>query len=865
MAAPVPLISDVPVWMPLTSEQELSLTPQAQRRYGPSFPGAGVSRVADPDDADLFCCESSANTGTANGIGIDFENEPYNQYQSELVWGVEIRCTHNSNFQSGGGGQAEMARMRVADSGGTVRSATVRHASTAGSYRGQVTFAAEIVHSITTQAWASNNRLEQDEWSVLLVRYVAADGVNPGTIDVWIAKGKRWSEVDPATDLVQVITGLEHQGRLMRALQLVSTNNNGSSPLTTQRKRLCALGRWQGSLSATFENLKPRVLGTQVGVDTRSATAGKRDVRLRHWHDRSTLGAGAGVEVGFEVATDEAFTNVVTAVAAQAVGAPSWAAHATATGLDESTEYFARAQVTVDAGGPNERTFASEPVRFRTLSRATPRTIRVLAGGCHASPSSDPNVSYQRMLEVARAVDIDEIWSNGDIGGYTDNRMRTQGQRGLPSTANVARDYHVNLTSWDRLRLAREAREKLAFDDHELVQVVSNITAIDTGVGSVLVTTATDHRLRVGSIVKFRDTNSTPALSGNYEVASAPTSTTFTVNATVTGAGSAGTVELPGVGWAGLGDAGLDPDQYTEWLAAWKAVAEHCRPAVGSPDRPAPPDTDSPAGVAAVDDDVWYYATDTAGVRWIHIDCRIWRDYGAGTMMHPEVFAWLLDQIATCTLPGICIDSSVRVTQFNVNKGIAWTDRTGASRSYNDNWGRSATNNVFGDQRDEMVQAVLDNANVRLCAFVTHDDHFQDMTRGHGLKGEGIDSGRPSKLLLAISSSCLSVDSHDLEDLRDPTDPNYNGSPGATGTVGAWDEGDEYEFLWNKDRFAASNQTLRGFVRMDWDESGTAVRVIFYDGETGDDLFDETYAAPPASGVGDGGAPQQMLAMGEIA
>jgi hypothetical protein len=68
------------------------------------------------------------------------------------------------------------------------------------------------------------------------------------------------------------------------------------------------------------------------------------------------------------------------------------------------------------------------------------------------------------------------------------------------------------------------------------------INSITLHASAPVITTTAAHGLSVGDYVHLYSTNSTPVIDGVYKVQTVPSSTTFTISATTTGAGTSGTV-----------------------------------------------------------------------------------------------------------------------------------------------------------------------------------------------------------------------------------------------------------------------------------------------------------------------------------
>lgn len=870
MPCPSPSVTGEAFHIELSSDQQLALGGgNGKRRYSPNDPGNASNEYAqatDPADSELECVTTNW-TSNANGdsdnvfnaIEFVFEQTPYDQRPDDFVMAIQVYPVQTANFNSGSLGANKWAgflEFRCEDGGGTSSAQIVNLSHTSGSVRGQARLGS-IGGSAT--AFSGNVPVNDQKWSTLILRWQASSNSGTtadGTLDVWLASAsgshKRLKDLSSG-DFTQVISGATHHGGVMERLRIGTgcQDDTAADGGITHYHHAAVLGSWDTDFATTFAALKAEVdkpYGLEVGGDVPSTTAGKRDVGVGYLHNVSMWGTGGGVvTVGFEAATDSGFSTIAKTVAGSTINAGTYWARTNACldALDENTTYYVRAVITLDNGGGSQSTIYSQTAQIKTLSNATPRTLRFAVGGCHSAPEGEPVVSFQRIHDFAGTTDIDEVWDKGDCRGYTDNRLFDRGKRGVVTAADITEDYLVVQAESLRQKMLTRTRIIDGFDDHEMPFTTSNITAIATGTGSVQITTATDHEISVGNIVKFAGTNSTPALSGNYEVVTAPTSTTFTINETVTSSGNTGTVKQMGPGWAGLGNAAVNAAQYITWRAAWRGLTGHSIPASDSNYLADVPSGTGPDGGAFASDDIFSWYTDTAMCRIIHVDCRSQRSYTDGQMFNSDTEAWLEGLIDGNTRPLLIVDFGVRFTQYNVNKGIAYTDSAGASASHVDNFGTDGTRDVASGQRDRIAAMIAGSRRSQAVLIVTHDDHFIDMTYGHGLIGSGTDSTAQTQIL-SVSSSCFSVDAHDTEDLRDPTDANYDGSAGSTGTVGAWDEdASSYELLWNNSRFGAADETLRGYVIITVDESARTYSVQAYNGETGATVGDAVTGSFP--------------------
>jgi hypothetical protein len=70
------------------------------------------------------------------------------------------------------------------------------------------------------------------------------------------------------------------------------------------------------------------------------------------------------------------------------------------------------------------------------------------------------------------------------------------------------------------------------------------ISSISTGVGSVTIKTTVEHNLSVGSTITIFNSDSEPSIDGEWSIGTVPTSDTFTITETVTGAGTTGGIVI---------------------------------------------------------------------------------------------------------------------------------------------------------------------------------------------------------------------------------------------------------------------------------------------------------------------------------
>jgi len=810
----------------LARPEETGRTTPGRNKYGPNGPGAGFSRVDDPDDANRSCALADSSSGTIAAYERLHESASQNgmasdDFSMDWVELFEVRVALGAGFQAGGGGQAIFFQSRLDDGAGGIVSVSLDHTSTGGSYRGRLVASAITGGSNTT--WASNDKLPVDTWCTVMIRVNAT----AGQMNVWKAD-KKMEDVNPSTDFTQVITNATFTPSGTRGARKNirfpgNTDSAGGNETKTWGRKSC-WGTWHGSVSDTFNALKFKHLGCSWGAEYPSNTAGKRAAQIKMDYDMDLwLRATSGLQIGFEIATDANFSNIVQTISR--ASASTGRRTTQIDNLDENTTYYARANVRVNPLGSTVD-FNSETAILKTKSSTTPSQMKFIYGGCKATgANNDP--AWGLTTALRDHSDAHGCFIIGDIG-YLDVELRGQNLKGELTEDTILTEFRRAGEDDPIQQLARYMPVCVEIDDHECPSMYLDITAISTGAGSVTITTNGDHGLSVGDIVTLENTNSTPAINHNIEVVTVPTSNTFTVNRTVTVAGTSGQMIFPGVGFNGRGTGKLHAWQYNNFVGAWNKLFRASMPASTSNQLGSVPSGNHAGGSAYTEDDVFWYFNETAKCAFAHIQCRMYRDPLNEDMLGPDQLADLLDFIQNTTKPLLVISSPDAMTQHDRNKRQSIIDSTGTAISRTDLWGSDGTQALdYMDQRDEILQAIYANSNIKKCIIIEADNHRAWITSYHGLLGDGINSGRSDKII-ACGASAYTSGNHGIEHLYIPDHPDY-------GTLGENSKWENNSSTWDALTVfgKTSNQNARVFLTLNINEVSETAEIEIWNGETG--------------------------------
>lgn len=812
----------------LARPEDVGRATPGRNKYGPNGPGAGFSRVNDPDNANRSCCEANSSSGTIAAYERLHESSATNglaesDFSKNWAELFEVRISADAGWQGGGGGQFVFFQARVDNGAGGTVSLSLDHTSTSGSYRGRLLASALTGGSNTT--WAGNANLPIDTWCTVLI----AVNATAGTINVWKAD-KKMEDVDPATDFTQVITNATFtpsdpvlRGSRKNIRFPGNTDSAGGNNTITRGRKMC-WGEWQGSLTDTFNALKYKHLGCRWGTEYPSNTAGKRAAQLSMDYDADLfLRATSGLQIGFEIATDIGFSNIVQTITR--ASASTGRRVVQIDNLDENTTYYARANIRVDPlGSPTD--FNSEPVKIKTKSRVTPSNLKFVYTGCKATgANNDP--AWALTMAKRDHSDANGCFIVGDIG-YLDVELDGQGYTGEIAESVILEEFRRAGHDFPMDDLALEMPVVVQIDDHECPYMIRSITGISTGSGSVTITTSGDHGLAVGMIVRLSGTNSTPNVNANYEVVSVPTSTTFTINATVSGAGTSGKMQFPGASFFGRGTGKMMAWQYNNMVPAWNALFRQSMPPSTSDFLGTVPDGNHAGGSAHTADDVFWHFDETAKVAIAHLQCRMYRDPLNEDMLGPEQLADLLDFIANTTKPLFIINTPDCMTGHDRNKRQAVIDASGNSAPRTDLWSSDETTVLdYMDQRDQIFAAIRANTNIKHTIIVEADNHRAWITRYHGLKGEGINSEGVSDMT-ACGASGATTGNHALTHLYIPDHPNYNTLDPSSQWINNPDTWDVLTVFGK-----TGNQNIRTFLTLEIDETNETFDIQIWNGETG--------------------------------
>lgn len=828
------MTAPAPAQIGLASHADCGHATSGRNKWGQNKPGAGYTRVDDPvDGSDRKVARAASTSGTIAALELTLDTPILGHYMviAECNWSAA------AGFLAGGGGQSIFLQLRVNDGAGGTSSLSLDHNSTGGGYRGR------LVNPLTgggNVTWAGNVNLTAGVWGCLAI---AVDTVN-GTIKVWRANNKRLKDA-VAGDFAEVVsTGAFTAGSDRGALKTVRFPGNTDSAggnSTQTHGRFLSWGTWDTDFATTFAGVKHKVYGTAWGVCYPSATAGKLDARLRATYDKDLWGtAGSGtVHCGFEIATDAGFSNIIQTVSGSVLfESQGWTRTTTITGLDENSVYYARAVWTRDPSGTPDILYG-EPAILRTPSVSTPTTIRYGLSTCWAT--GENHCETAMVLCAQNHPTLHAYIQVGDKG-YLDNAMASDSVS-TPDAASVRRELLVCQTAspWEWLCTLMATEEQQ--DDHECPPVLKAISAIPTGSGNINVT-VTGHGRLVGDVVSFSNTNSTPAINNNFRILAVPDADTITVrsSATITGAGTSGTVRFPGVGWNGRGEGQIDPLSWEAMQAAWVPLSAYSVPAIGSTWRGTTPSHNAPGGAEAFDDaDVTWYATATARTLRISLNCRVGRSPVDQEMLGPTQLADALRWInARGNREVLIIISGVMMTSIDRNKRQAIWDSAGQiSRS--DLWGGDRQNVIvdYMDERDTLFAAAR-AAGWRQIIVFEGDGHRMLITRSHGLLGDGINSGEAADAV--AFAAVMTSNRHVVTHLEIPDHPDYNSASPVT--AAQWVENpDTWEVLTAGD---VAN-SARSYSVLTIDEAARTYNIEIFDGRTGASLgdYDGTWTPPP--------------------
>jgi hypothetical protein len=446
-----------------------------ENRYGPNEPGDGWLRVPDPDAADLWCmqCTADGSAGFDGFHGMEqvTEKRQHAGFQDDapddIIIMFELRVSGDAFDDTvGGSGYSEFFILRTVTGEDTEDAVRLRHARSGDAYEGRIKVRNDGVFS--THDWIDHDRVEAEEWSTVMMRYQASSlpgQLSDGRVDVWVAD-RRMADVVPEIDLRQVVDGLAHDTAQAKRYRLGAVSSApGFAPVVHHFARFCR-GAWEGDPASTFRAVRYRDFGVEVGVDLPSQWPGRRDVAVAYRHDRGLL--GGDVEFRLEYARDPSFTvdRVITSPV-PLVGARGWQETLTLSRLVADSTYWVRAVVTGTFG--DQPPLVTQPCRFRTMTADTNGTIRFVVGACtQHGPNRTPNRTFETIAAIED--DLNFIAHLGDQA-YVDVRLKQRFGDDWESEVTVRDVEHVfalHMGDYSQSLAATAAPFWRQWDDHEV-------------------------------------------------------------------------------------------------------------------------------------------------------------------------------------------------------------------------------------------------------------------------------------------------------------------------------------------------------------------------------------------------------------